>query len=171
MSSTRGKGFISPMLFAFCCTLRCHACNWRVFFTTVIINENSLVIQSLKLGRHQPAGNFKPAPIVRVASQAYLGRLNIFRDDLAEQLFKVATLLSGSLERKKERPLVTRLISTIERKWPSQNPFFFSLLGLLFEAKNQQRPKFTLWLCLQISPFASADTNRNSCLGLHVCRK
>ena len=41
------------------------------------------------------------APIVRVASEAYLDRLNIFGDVLAEYLFKVATLLSGSLGRKK----------------------------------------------------------------------
>ena len=69
MSNTRGKDFISPVLFAFCYTLRCHACNWRVFFTIIIIKENSFVIQMLKLGRHWP-DNFKMAPIVLVASEA-----------------------------------------------------------------------------------------------------
>ena len=84
------------------------------------------------------------APIVRVASEAYLDRLSIFGDFLAEDLFKVATSLSGSLGRKTDRPpgnkvdkMISRLISTIDKKCSSsRNPIFFSLLGLLFEAKN-----------------------------------
>ena len=43
------------------------------------------------------------ARIVRVASEAYLDRLNICGEVLAEYLFKVATLLSGSLGRSKKR--------------------------------------------------------------------
>ena len=116
------------------------------------------------------------APIVRVASEAYLDRLNIFGEVLAEYLFKVATFLSGSLGRKKERSLVTRLMIQVDKhSWQKlviiTTSLFLLSAGLTLWGHKLAAPKVYTSLCMQISSFAYVNANGNSCLRLHVCRK
>ena len=116
------------------------------------------------------------APIVRVASEAYLDRLNIFGEVLAEYLFKVATFLSGSLGRKKERSLVTRLMIQVDKhSWQKlviiTTSLFLLSAGLTLWGHKLAAPKVYTSLCMQISSFAYVNANGNSCLRLHICRK
>ena len=116
------------------------------------------------------------ASIVGVASEAYLDRLNIFGEVLAEYLFKVATFLSGSLGRKKERSLVTRLMIQVDKhSWQKlviiTTSLFLLSAGLTLWGHKLAAPKVYTSLCMQISSFAYVNANGNSCLRLHVCRK
>lgn len=117
------------------------------------------------------------APIVRVASEAYLDRLNIFGDVLAEYLFKVATLLSGSLGRKKRETPGNKVdkMQVDKHNWQKvviiTTSLFLLSAGLTLWSQTLAAPKvYTLPLLANVS-FAHANANGNSCLSLHVCRK
>ena len=117
------------------------------------------------------------ASIVGVASEAYLDRLNIFGEVLAEYLFKVATFLSGSLGRKKREIPGNKVdkIQVDKHSWQKlvliTTSLFLLSAGLTLWSHKLAAPKVYTSLCMQISSFAYVNANGNSCLRLHVCRK